>query len=243
MSDIELTDAEFRTNPPPQEDVDLQLAVYDFPVADLPIESDSPMLLMDTLPAPDFVESRSSNDDEIGLDHVMRTRAELAGLIESVSESELAEHVWRVLEESHPATRDLLEIYMVIDDDDSVGRLAAIVLERMLEESPAVVAYFMDSAQAVRFFQTNTHGRIRGIVSDFHMPRLTGIDVLQAVRQLDHGREVPFVLMSGGLYGEDEQRTIRVLEEHGGKYEPKPFGLSALRQAIQRSLFGENSLN
>jgi len=239
MSDNGLTDQAFEPDLLQQEP-DLQVAAYNFPVGD----DAGKMAPVYEFPAVDFVESKSSTDSDANLDHVMTTKTEIARLIESMPENELGEHVWRVLEETHPSVRDMLEIYMVIDDDNGMGALSTLVLERILGKSPAIVAYFQNSVHAVNFFRTNTHGRIKGIVADYHMPQLNGIDVLQAVRELDHGQDTSFVLMSGGLHNDpDFPRAIRVLEDHGAKYEQKPWGLSELKEALQRSLFEGNAMN
>jgi|GEM_PF-3339484 len=237
MSDFEFTEKELQLEQLllDQETLDPS---YDFPVGDSSPQNDNSMLLADNLPVSDFTESTSNGGDTIKLDDAMKTRAEIASIIENMPEEELSEYICKILEETHPSVRDLLEIYLVIDDDDGHGELASMVLRRLLRESPAVVVYFRDSVHAVNFFRNSTHGRVKGIVSDYHMPALNGIDVLQAVRGTDHGQDVPFVLMSMDLkHHPDFPKLIHFVERNGAKYEPKPMGFSELKDAIQRSLF------
>jgi len=72
--------------------------------------------------------------------------------------------------------------------------------------------------------------RFDAILTDIAMPRLSGIDLLRAVRQ--HDTDVPIVLMTGG----PELATALQAIEHGAfRYLVKPVELSELKSVVRRA--------
>ncbi|HYV67669.1 MAG TPA: EAL domain-containing protein [Myxococcales bacterium] len=72
--------------------------------------------------------------------------------------------------------------------------------------------------------------RFDAILTDIAMPRLSGIDLLRAVRQ--HDTDVPIVLMTGG----PELATALQAIEHGAfRYLVKPVELSELKNVVRRA--------
>src|SRR5437016_4234263 len=72
--------------------------------------------------------------------------------------------------------------------------------------------------------------RFDAILTDIAMPRLSGIDLLRAVRQ--HDSDVPIVLMTGG----PELATALQAIEHGAfRYLVKPVELSELKSIVRRA--------
>jgi EAL domain-containing protein (putative c-di-GMP-specific phosphodiesterase class I) len=72
--------------------------------------------------------------------------------------------------------------------------------------------------------------RFDAILTDIAMPRLSGIDLLRAVRQ--HDSDVPIVLMTGG----PELATALQAIEHGAfRYLVKPVELTELKSIVRRA--------
>jgi EAL domain-containing protein (putative c-di-GMP-specific phosphodiesterase class I) len=72
--------------------------------------------------------------------------------------------------------------------------------------------------------------RFDAILTDISMPRLSGIDLLRAVRE--HDSDVPIVLMTGG----PELATALQAIEHGAfRYLVKPVELSELKSIVRRA--------
>ena len=72
--------------------------------------------------------------------------------------------------------------------------------------------------------------RFDAILTDIAMPRLSGIDLLRAVRE--HDADVPIVLMTGG----PELATALQAIEHGAfRYLVKPVELSELKSVVRRA--------
>jgi len=72
--------------------------------------------------------------------------------------------------------------------------------------------------------------RFDAILTDIAMPRLSGIDLLRAVRE--HDSDVPIVLMTGG----PELATALQAIEHGAfRYLVKPVELSELKSIVRRA--------
>ncbi len=63
-----------------------------------------------------------------------------------------------------------------------------------------------DGQQALRLIQSN---EIHLALLDYHMPRLTGLEVIQQIRA--SGSQVPCILISGGLTDEIVQSAEREL--------------------------------
>jgi len=69
------------------------------------------------------------------------------------------------------------------------------------------------------------------LVTDFHMPLMTGIELIQALRE--KGLQIPTLLMSSNTL-EELALTARDLE--GLQFLRKPFGMSELYAAVLRAL-------
>ena len=73
------------------------------------------------------------------------------------------------------------------------------------------------------------------IVLDIHMPRLSGWQVMALLRQLEHTREIPIVVITGD-WGAVERRPVRERTFHS--WLRKPFEPRTLKDHI-REIIGE----
>ncbi len=113
---------------------------------------------------------------------------------------------------------------LVVDDEEQVARVAAIVLARLGFDTEVVV----DPAEAWARFQASPDA-YRLVVTDMTMPGMSGLEVGMRIRGLRP--EFPIVLMSGysaeDVAAHDQGFTIRV---------DKPFSAQMLRDAVRTAL-------
>jgi two-component system response regulator FixJ len=77
---------------------------------------------------------------------------------------------------------------VVVDDDDAVRDSVGILLE-------AHGLRVRDFASAAEFLKSDAHKSMSCLVIDYHMPGMTGIEVVQELRRL--GRSFPTILITG----------------------------------------------
>lgn len=85
------------------------------------------------------------------------------------------------------------EHILVAEDED----LVRMVLKSLLVSRGYQVTTAEDGADAVEKFRAASP-RPQLVLLDFHMPRLTGIEALQAMRETEP--RVPAIILSGGLH-------------------------------------------
>ncbi|MCX7616691.1 PAS domain S-box protein [Tepidiforma sp.] len=120
-------------------------------------------------------------------------------------------------------------LVIVADDEPSVRAVTSRALRAMGFE----VAEAADGQEAVEVY-ARERGRVRLVLLDMTMPRMSGEAALRAIRELDPGAKV--VLMSG--YTEQDAQ-----EQVGGGlagFLQKPYELGALRETVRRAL-GEDT--
>ncbi|EHJ94798.1 response regulator [Vreelandella boliviensis] len=78
---------------------------------------------------------------------------------------------------------------LVVDDDPLAGEMTAALLES--QGHSTLLAF--DAMEAVD--QLDAHGNIKLIVSDMHMPLVSGLALLEMLREQDN--HLPFILLTG----------------------------------------------
>lgn len=78
---------------------------------------------------------------------------------------------------------------LVVDDDPLAGEMTAALLEAQGHQ-PLLAC---DAMEAVE--QLDTHSEIMLIVSDMHMPLISGLALLEMLRE--QGNSLPFILLTG----------------------------------------------
>ncbi|MFB6178942.1 MAG: response regulator [Halorientalis sp.] len=89
-----------------------------------------------------------------------------------------------------------------VEDDEGFAELTADLLER---EGPFDVTTELDPTQALAHL-TDCEVSVDCVVSDYDMPQMDGLDLLDAVR--DHDLDLPFVLFTGKGSEEIASRAI-----------------------------------
>lgn len=112
---------------------------------------------------------------------------------------------------------------LLVDDDP--GALA--VLKALLDFEGYSIGEAVDGVDAVRKLKTE---RYDAVVTDYHMPRMDGLHLLQEVRR--HWPTIPVIMLSSEEVGEFAIRN--------GAYAwmPKPYAVSEFIQTVRRAVMG-----
>ena len=133
------------------------------------------------------------------------------------------------------ALREDLHFLFVEDDDDLV-----LLFRRALARtrSPGVLHIVPDGEEAVsylsgkgKYADRDVHPLPCLIITDLHMPRRDGIELLDWIRGQEGLREIPVVLLSTS----DDPKSMRKAEEFGAKaYWVKPSQIRELEKVARR---------
>jgi DNA-binding NtrC family response regulator len=109
---------------------------------------------------------------------------------------------------------------LIVDDTPMTRHTLVRLLARTRPDTATALA--ADVADA---YQLLGGGHITGVVTDYHLPDGTGLDVLHAVRRQDP--HMPVIVMSG-----DTSVETAVLKAGANAFVAKPFDLTALANLL-----------
>jgi two-component system chemotaxis response regulator CheY len=117
------------------------------------------------------------------------------------------------------------QMKVLVVDDTSTSRM--LVCDALDQIGITQVSVANDGEQALKTMMTQP---CHMIISDFNMPKLDGLGLLQAIRSYPATRNVPFIILTG--------KGDRALVERAAKlgvnnYLTKPFTVPALKTAIE----------
>lgn len=113
---------------------------------------------------------------------------------------------------------------LIVDDEPEILEM----LVDVLRDSVPQIATAKNGKEALEKFKK---GRFAAILSDIAMPEMNGLDLLEAVRQID--RSIPFVVLTG--FG-DKQAVIRALRLGAFDFLEKPMNTSQLRSVVKAAI-------
>jgi CheY-like chemotaxis protein len=124
---------------------------------------------------------------------------------------------------------DLAKPTILIVEDSATTRKA---LTLMLEEGGYQVLTADDGRQGLKVLSQNP--RITAILSDFHMPQLNGLELLQQVRAHKAYANIPFIICTT----EDAVRDVilKVKNSGGNGWITKPVKKDVLHKALEAAL-------
>jgi two-component system cell cycle sensor histidine kinase/response regulator CckA len=115
---------------------------------------------------------------------------------------------------------------LVVDDEELVRSL----VRRLLEAESCTVLEAEDGERALAIVERR-NPPVNLVLTDLVMPRISGLEVVGAVRA--SRPELPVLVMSG--FGSSDE-TRRALEGYGVAVVPKPFSPVALVDAVRDAL-------
>lgn len=116
--------------------------------------------------------------------------------------------------------------FLVVDDQESIRQ----VIHRSLQTLGASQVLIASNGAAA-LEQLKNHS-VDIIISDWNMPKMNGVDLLKAVRQLPTAAQTPFLMITAET---DRRRVVEVISAGVSDFLLKPFNLKELEAKITRS--------
>jgi CheY-like chemotaxis protein len=116
-------------------------------------------------------------------------------------------------------------VILVVDDEELIRNLARSVLERGGFE----VLMAEDGEQALQTFRRH-RGEVSVVLLDYTMPRMTGLQVMEALLKIEPGVRVVF---STGYAGDRDSESL--MSSGAAGFVPKPYRPQELLHAIRQA--------
>jgi two-component system chemotaxis response regulator CheY len=114
---------------------------------------------------------------------------------------------------------------ILIVDDTSTSRM--LVRDSLQELGFRNIMHAGDGEQALKMMMTDP---AHLVISDFHMPKLDGLGLLQQLRAYRPTYNVPFIMLTGRG---DKAVLEKAIKLGLNNYIPKPFTLPILKKSIE----------
>ena len=112
-----------------------------------------------------------------------------------------------------PTSADRLHV-LVADDEPHIGR----IIKMKLEQGPFRVDLAYDGREALDMLQRDDDYAL--VLLDLMMPRLSGLDVLEQMREDERWRNLPCIILTAAG---QEQHHRRAMERGASDFLTKPF--------------------
>lgn len=115
---------------------------------------------------------------------------------------------------------------MVIEDDEALSLVVSHILSPRYE-----VIIMKNGMDAISWLTNGNYPNL--IISDLHMPELSGVELLQFLQHSGFLRDIPVIILSG----DDSHETERKCKYYGAvKYILKPFSPATLVEEVEDAL-------
>ena len=114
--------------------------------------------------------------------------------------------------------------FLVVDDSNSMRKIISRTIREMGFE------YVFEADDGTDALQILERVNVGFVVSDWNMPRMKGIDLLNAIRNKNDYKDIPFLMVSAESKMDNIMEAIR---EGVTNYLPKPFTPDMLRKKIE----------
>lgn len=115
---------------------------------------------------------------------------------------------------------------LIVDDQPSIAKIISIFLSGDFE-----IVYFPNPIQAIQWLREGNLPSL--IITDLHMPEMSGEDFLGFLKKNEFFKEIPIVILSAE---ESSAVKIRTLENGANDYILKPFNPQELKVRISKVL-------
>lgn len=116
---------------------------------------------------------------------------------------------------------------LVADDEPHIGR----IIQLKLEKAPYEIVLVPDGRSAMEFLESDDPVDL--VLLDIMMPYVSGLEVLERTKQLDHRKDTPIIILTAK--GQDSDRE-KALELGAADYLTKPFSPNKLLLRINEIL-------
>jgi CheY-like chemotaxis protein len=110
--------------------------------------------------------------------------------------------------------------------DDAEDCLAT--LDVALQVMPGVVVRLAHSAEAA--WEVLARDHVSAVITDIHLPRMTGLELISRIRREPKFRELPILVVSADA---DPAAPRTALESGANAYFAKPFSPGAVRKKLE----------
>lgn len=126
-------------------------------------------------------------------------------------------------------------VILVVDDDDEVRK---VIIEYLTISGFKNFLEARDGTEAYAILN-EPFRRVDLVISDWEMPRTTGITLLRALRQHRHRAKVPFIMITS-QQSKERLKISRAAESKVDHYIVKPFRYQTLVEKVWKALGYEN---
>ncbi len=119
---------------------------------------------------------------------------------------------------------------LVVDDSNVMRQIIKNNLKQ-LGFSPDNIAEAEDGAAGLKSLEANM---VDLVISDWNMPKMTGIEFLKAVRGNDGLKAVPFMMVTSET---EKEKIMEAVQAGVNQYIVKPFNANQLEEKI-KAIFG-----
>jgi len=116
---------------------------------------------------------------------------------------------------------------VMVVDDSSVMRQ---IIKNNLKQLGFELSNLLDAEDGEDALQKINQDRIDLVISDWNMPKMTGIDFLKAVRADDSFKELPFLMVTSEA---DKEKIMEAVQAGVNQYIIKPFNANQLEEKIR----------
>jgi two-component system chemotaxis response regulator CheY len=112
--------------------------------------------------------------------------------------------------------------FLVVDDSATMRRIVVNSLKRIGYESCVEAG---DGTEALEAFDAS----VGFVITDWNMPNMSGLDFVKNLRSLDHGKNVPILMVTTRSVRED---IVAAAQAGVNNYVVKPFTPQVLKEKI-----------
>ncbi len=116
---------------------------------------------------------------------------------------------------------------VLVVDDSSVMRQ---IIKNTLKQLGFDVANLSDAEDGQMGLKRAKEGGLDLIISDWNMPKMTGIEFLKAVREDDSVKGIPFLMVTSEA---DKEKIVEAVQAGVSQYIVKPFNANQLEEKIK----------
>jgi len=115
---------------------------------------------------------------------------------------------------------------LVVDDFPTMRKIIRQVLSQI---GYTDVIEASDGLMALDVLKNNKD--VQFIISDWNMPKMTGVELLKAIRANPTHRDVPFLMVTAEA---DKENIVEAVKNGANNYIVKPFNAATLKDKIEK---------
>ncbi len=119
-------------------------------------------------------------------------------------------------------------IKVMVVDDSSVMRQ---IIKNNLKQLGFELGNLLDAEDGEEALNKINRGGIDLVISDWNMPKMTGIDLLRAVRADEVLKELPFLMVTSEA---DKEKIMEAVQAGVNQYIVKPFNANQLAEKVKK---------